>query len=84
MPAIGFADVSDDFVSDTLEIICPLAEEVSLCAVPGRVVLDVLDGDAIASAHMTVAQAEQHIEHVRQMIAEAQRLAGKYPDAVTL
>jgi len=76
-----FADVPDDFVTDDISIKCRLGETLSVCASAGRIVVEITERGDCTNAHLTVAQAEEHIAHVQQMIAEAKRLARQYPEA---
>lgn len=65
-------------ITDPLMVLGRLNEELSVWAAnDDRVVIEIVDAGDCINAHLTIAQAEKHIEHVRLQIAAARRLMGR-------
>jgi hypothetical protein len=77
---MAFNTVPDDLVTDDITINCRLGEEISVCASPGRVVVEIAEQRDCTNAHLTIGQGRQLIRNIEHAIAEAERLAVKYPD----
>jgi hypothetical protein len=82
MPRETFA-TTEPQLSPSIGLRSNLGEDLEVWAYGNRVVVEIADGHDCINAHLTIAQAEQHIKHVEAQIAAAVRLGGHHLRLVT-
>jgi hypothetical protein len=64
-------------LTDTLSVTANLGEVVEVTSYADRVVVEVAEGRDCINAHLTIAQAEQHVAHMLAQIEAAKRLGAR-------